>query len=376
MPLPDPASDLQRREFSRILIVKPSSLGDVIHALPVLHGLRARYPNAVIDWLIGAPFGPILDGQTGLRDVLIFERGRYGRMLRDATAGRHFLGFLAELRRRHYDLVIDLQGLFRTGFLTWATGAPVRLGFGSARELAWLFYNRRIDTPDPDEHAVDRYWRVAVMLGFADEPIRFDLSVADGARDAVAALLREHGVRDEQPFLAVVPGARWETKRWPAESFAQLIAGLAPRVPCVLLGSSGEAALCDSIASFSRARPVNLAGRTGILEMCALIDRAAVTVCHDSAALHVAVALGRPAVCLTGPTNPRRTGPYRRMEDVVRLELDCSPCYLRRISQCPYDHRCMRELAVETVAAAVQERLAAAHRLMRPDAAPMPAAPR
>ena len=108
---------------------------------------------------------------------------------------------------------------------------------------------------------------------------------------------------------------------------------------------------------FRRRAPINLAGRTSLRQLAAVLALAELVLCHDSAAMHLAVALERPLVCLIGPTNPLRTGPYRRSEDVVQLKLDCAPCYLRRLQECPHDHRCMKELDVTTVVAAASVRL-------------------
>lgn len=349
-------ADLAGREFHRILLVKPSSLGDVIHALPVLHCLRKRYPGAKIDWLIGSAFASLLDGNPDLSERIELDRQKFSRVGLSQRATRDFVRFVADLRRRRYDLVVDLQGLFRSGFLTRATGAGVRVGFADAREGATFFYTHKIATSPTDTHAVDRNLRVGELLGFVPEPVTFDFAMDDGLREQVAAILREHGVHELDHFVAIAPGARWETKAWPGANFVQMIDTLAEneQIPFVLLGGREDIDLCEQIASQCRTPLISLAGKTSIRQMIALLERAAVVVCHDSAPMHVAAALGRPLVCLTGPTNPARTGPYRRLEDVVRVSLPCSPCYLRKLSQCGFEHRCMSELRVEDVVSRVR----------------------
>ncbi len=354
-------SDLANRAYRRILLVKPSSLGDIVHALPVLHGLRTRFPEAKIDWFISSSFAPLLTGHHELDELILFDRRRYGRMGRDPRTATEFAGFVRNLRRRRYDLAIDLQGLFRTGFITWASGAPVRIGFRSAREGAWMFYTHRMAVDHPDMHAVDRYYRIAKVLGFDDVPVKFNLSLTEPVRTEAWDLLQANGITEAQRLVAVVPGARWETKVWLPDRFATTIDELHSRngsLRCILLGSHGEAALCQQVADACRSKPVNLAGRTSLPQLGAVLALADVVLCHDSAAMHLAVALERPLVCLVGPTNPLRTGPYRRSDDVLRSRLDCAPCYLRRLSQCRYDHCCMRELTVATVVAAVERGLA------------------
>lgn len=369
MPAPPTiGASLQERTFERVLLIKPSSLGDVVHALPVLHALRRRYPHAGIDWLVATPFASLLEGHPDISEVILFDRKRFARLARSLRVVREFLRFVGRLRARRYDLVIDLQGLFRSGFLAAASGAPVRIGFADAREGARMFYTHRLPPAPPDTHAVDRNYRVGELLGFADSPVEFPLPIPAAVRDEASALLRQVGLGAGEPYIAVAPAARWETKVWAGERFAAAIDALqeSRSTRCVLLGSPAEAETCRRISEACRTRPINVAGRTDVRLLAALLERAAVVLCHDSAALHLAVAFGRPLVCLIGPTNPRRTGPYRRLEDVVRLELDCSPCYFRRLRQCPHDHRCMRDLSTERVVAAVQRSLDRAERAVGP----------
>ncbi len=195
----------------------------------------------------------------------------------------------------------------------------------------------------------------------------------DSVRAEAGELLRERGVGDDESLVVVAPGARWETKRWAPKRFAEAIDGYSARVAArtVLVGSAEECSACDTITGACRpaswlcqsgpasklALPVNLAGETTLGCVAALIERSDLVLCHDSAAMHLGVALGRPLVCIVGPTNPHRTGPYRRPQDVLRLALDCSPCYLRRLAQCDHDHRCMTDLASGVVADAVYARL-------------------
>lgn len=353
--------DLSQRAFQRILIIKPSSLGDVIHALPVLHGLRARFPSAVIDWLIATPFAPLVDSHPDLNETIPFDRRRYGRIGWSPSATWEFMRFTKRLRKRRYDLTVDLQGLFRSGYLSWASRAPVRIGFRSAREGAWLFYTHRVDVPDPDAHAVDKNYLVGRQLGFNETPIEFRLYLSQQVRDQVASLLAENGLGSSRLPVVIAPGARWETKRWPPSRFAETIDRLVSidGVSCAVVGGPDEVDLCRQIVSLCKTRPVDLSGRTTLPQLAALIERAGVVLCHDSAAAHLAVALNRPVVCITGPTSPSRTGPYGRLDDVIRLDLDCSPCYLRRLERCMHGHRCMQDLAVSDVVQALRDRLEA-----------------
>ncbi len=348
-------SQLRDRVFKRILIVKPSSLGDVVHALPVLHGLRQRYPKAEISWLIGKPFASLIEGHPELDDVIPFDRARYSRFGRSAQATTAFVDFARALRRREFDLVIDLQGLFRSGLLTFVTGAAVRIGFASARELAWAFYNHRVRTPDPNLHAADKNYLVAKALGFDAVAMRFDLAVTDSERLRAEEILAAAGLGPTDRFVSVWPGARWETKRWAPERFAETIGRVFREhdLPSVLMGDPSERELCAQIAAESGVSPAVLAGSTGIRDAVSVTERSAVVLAHDSAPMHIAAALGRPLVAVCGPTNPARTGPYSAIDSVIQADLPCVPCYLKRLARCPYDHRCMADVTVDIVVCAV-----------------------
>lgn len=356
--------ELARREFRRILLIKPSSLGDIVHTLPLLHGLRARYPSAQIDWLVATQFAPLIAGHPDLSSVRMFDRKAYGRILQSGSALMDFARFVDSIRRQRYDLAIDLQGLARSAALAMLCGAPVRVGFRAAREGAPLTYTHHINATGRNVHAVDRNWRFAHALGFGGHPITFDLHVSVEERARAARSLHAAATRPARsapgasaavappPLVGVVPAARWNTKVWPESSFAALIDSIHDRTParCVLLGGREDTATCERIAAACRQMPGNLAGMTGVREFAAVISELSAVVCLDSAAAHFAAAFDRPLVCIVGPTNPARTGPYNRPDSVARVPLGCSPCYLRKLSQCRHEHRCMRELTVGVVA--------------------------
>ncbi|MFQ5423717.1 MAG: lipopolysaccharide heptosyltransferase I [Phycisphaerae bacterium] len=352
---------LAERKFRRILLIKPSSPGDIIHALPVLHGLRRRYPQARIEWLVATAFADLVAVDPRLGAVVRFDRRRFRLVGRSPRVTLDFLSFLRDLRSRDYDLVIDLQGLFRSGFMAFATRARVRIGFAAARELAWIFYTHRMTATRQDVHAADRNYAVAALLGFADVAMDFSPALTGEDRQAAARLRHASGIGGDGRYVVLVPATRWETKCWPASRFGWLAAAIrrAHGIPSILVGGADDRARGDDAAAASDGAAANLCGRTTLRELAALIEQATVVVTADSTPMHLAAAMGRPLVALFGPTNPARTGPYCRASDVLRVEdLDCSPCYYRRLTQCPHGHACMEQLTVETVAAEVSRRLA------------------
>ncbi|MFO0840534.1 MAG: lipopolysaccharide heptosyltransferase II [Phycisphaerae bacterium] len=338
----------------RILLIKPSSLGDVVHGLPVLAALRAAHPRAHIAWLIGRAFAPLLRGHPLIDELIEFDRRKFGRMLRNPLFALEFVRFARALRRRRFDLVIDLQGLFRSGLLAWLSGAPRRVGFAAAREFAWAFYSERVECPADARHAVDRNVHLARTLGLAIDRPKFPLALTDGERQCTAALA------DTGPFVAVLPGARWTTKRWPASSFAALIDRIHAEDGrrCVMIGGPDDRELADEITRGCANPPLNLVGATTLRQAAVLIERSLGVICVDSGPMHIAAALNKPIVALFGPTDPARTGPYSSSAEVVTHPVDCAPCLSR---SCRFAHQnCLRELSVEAVYRIVKARIPSA----------------
>jgi len=358
---------LADREFKRILLIKPSSPGDIIHALPVLHGLRARYPGAHIAWLVATPFVDLVAADPALSELIPFDRKRFGRLGRSWSVSVDFARFVRELAERKFDLVVDLQGLFRSGFLSLASGAGARLGFGDARECAWIFYSHRLRCGRGDVHAADKNAMLARRLGIDLCRMDFSIALTDDDRRVAEGLISEAGAAGSR-FAVLVPATRWETKCWAAERFGATAAGLLldAGMRSILVGGRDDVAAGETAARASGGAAMNACGRTTLRQLAAVIERAAIVITGDSTPMHVAAALGRPLVAIFGPTNPARTGPYGQLNDVLRLPLDCSPCYLKMLRQCPRGHACMVDMSVDRVVEAALARVnASAARTVR-----------
>lgn len=343
------------RSPERILIIKPSSLGDVTHGLPILHLVRKRFPKARISWLVVPYCAGLLQNHPDLDEVILFDRRRFAAAWRSPRALADLIRFHRALRSRRFDCVIDLQGLFRSGWLAWQTGAAVRVGFANARELAPLFYTHRVGIDTVEQHAIDRYLKIAEALGCPTEPLEYHFPTTEADQRHVAGLVEKLG-----RFAVLLPATNWLTKRWPVENFAALVRPLEERLglKCVVAGGADAAALAPGIAG-----ALNLAGKTSIPQLVALLQRASLVIANDSGPMHIASALGRPLVALFGPTNPVRTGPHKRLECVVRTEIECSPCYRRRCSH----QSCLRQLSVERVLAAAERQVVNAECRMQSD---------
>jgi lipopolysaccharide heptosyltransferase I len=321
----------------RILIVKPSAIGDVVHTLPILNLLRLRWPKAHISWLLTPGCAGLLDGHPQLDEVIPFDRKLFGRTWRSYTAASKLLTFSLSLRKKHFDLVVDLQGLFRSGLLSIATGARYIVGSTSAREFGWMFCTHLAPVDNWEQHAIDRYLAVAEYLGLGRSPVKFIFPTDAADRAYVDQLLPAN-----QRFAVLLPATHWQTKRWPIEHFARLVKPIEDNfgLKTVLAGGPDAAELAPAIPG-----AINLAGRTNLRQLVALLERADLVIANDTGPMHIASALNKPLVTMFGPTSPVQTGPYQRMNSVLQLDLPCSPCFSRRCSH----QSCLNMLGTEPV---------------------------
>ncbi|MFH0963243.1 MAG: lipopolysaccharide heptosyltransferase II [Planctomycetota bacterium] len=330
------------REIRRILIVKPSALGDIVHSLPLLGALRGNFPDAWIAWLVHKDFAAVLAGNGALDEVISWDRGRWDSTRRAWESLLGFGRFLRAIELGGFDLVIDLQGLFRSGLMSYATGAPVRVGFRSARELSHKFYNVRVDGPGIPMHAVDRYLLLADRLHLRRVSVDFPIVVDADARRRMRERFAD--VRDaRRPLVLVSPAARWPSKEWTIDGFAYVAGALVAerRAKVVFAGTARERSRADRIRARVGGDAVNLAGETSLKELVALLADADLFLTNDSGPMHIADALATPLVAVFGPTDPARTGPYRQRRHVVcPPDLDCAPCLRRYCS----DRRCMEAI--------------------------------
>lgn len=366
-----PSADLKSREFRRILLIKLSAVGDVVHTIPVLNALRRRYPSAQIDWLVTPAIAELLRHNPAISNVIEFARDDWSKPWR-LTPFVNYARLAGKLRANSYDLVVDMHGQFRTAVFVLASGAPVRIGFDrprasvwdasprrfpaearkhawhGAREGSWLAYTHHIPVPSLDIHAVDRYLSVGAMLGLEAAPPDFSFPIPQAASASVDTLLHERGLAGA-PLLAMAPGTIWETKHWGTGKFAEVARHFLHKGFAVaLMGSRRERIVCEAVARLAPGA-VDMAGETTLTELVALIRRSAISVTNDSGPMHLAVALGRPVVCIFGPTDPVWIGPYGRAGAVLQAGVPCSPCLLRQLSRCHHGHVCMEDVSARAV---------------------------
>lgn len=299
----------------RMLIIKPSALGDVATTLPLLCDLRNLFPHSRIDWLIDPVLADLVRGHDAVNDLIYFDRRKIAGWLTHGTARSNLRTLMRTLKQNQYDVVLDAQGLLRSAFLAKVSGAPVRVGFADAREGARFLYTHHSTISRQRELAVVRMRSLATVIGSQNQCVEFRMPVQPTALAKIKTL-----VPADQALAAVIPGARWDAKRWSEQGYSQIVRHLADAGMCVLvLGAPGEKVLCRQVIEQSQVAAINLAGSTTLAELIAAISLCRIIIGNDSGPLHVAAALGRPLVGLYGPTDPASVGPYGQMEHVLRF---------------------------------------------------------
>ena len=337
----------------KILILKPSSLGDVIHALPVLRLLKKAHPSSEIYWWLESSLVGLLQDDPDLAGIIPFERQRWANPLYWPEAWRS----LQEIRAHHFDWVIDLQSLLRSGIVAWLANGEFTIGLDDPREGARAFYDITVPRPSYNTHAVDWYKSVLPWLKVSvDSEIDWI-----PARPGVAEAIQQKWEPDASPWIVLQPGARWKNKRWPAEHFVELVRqalNAFDNVKFVVLGSVADGPMGAAIADVSPSRCLNLTGATSLPEMVEWIRLSQCMVTNDTGPMHVAAALGKPVISLFGPTEPRRTGPYGQLANVNRLPLPCAPCMK---STCSWHEplECLRGISPSKVLAMLELRIGA-----------------
>jgi lipopolysaccharide heptosyltransferase I len=326
----------------RFLIVKLSSLGDIIHALPVLAALRDTFLRARIDWLIERRWQSLLEGNPDLNETIVLN----------GSSVREFFRCAKRLRQENYTAVLDVQSLYRSAILARRTPAAEHIGFSwsVAREHpASLFYSKRVKTKA--KHIVDQNLALAEAAGARLDSVRFPLFVTSDSQGTIDQLLRSSSI---ERYIVLSPGGGWRYKRWPPERFGELALRLwdAHRYRIIVNAGPRESMLAEVVLGHAGiAMPIMV--QYALPELKALLMRADLVVACDSGPLHLAAALGTPVVGLYGPTDPARNGPYGGRDIVIRNAGEEDTTHDRE----DFDSEAMLSITVDQVFAAVEDRL-------------------
>ncbi|MCR4310004.1 MAG: lipopolysaccharide heptosyltransferase II [Deltaproteobacteria bacterium] len=335
-----------------LLVRATNWLGDAVMTTPALAGLRGAFPGARIVLLAKPLVAELFRHHPDVDEVIVYERpGRH-----EGTLGR--LRLAGELRRRRFDGALLLQNAFDAALLAFLARIPERAGYPTdGRRLL-------LSLPVPLTHAILQRHEVEYYLCLLDglgvprpEPPTLKLLVTDEERAGIGSRLASLGLTPGTPIVAINPGATYgSAKRWYPDRFAAVADALSEEwgAAVVVVGSPAEAPLAGEIVAAARRGVVNLAGKTTVREMMALLSLSSFLVTNDSGPMHIGAALGVPLVAIFGPTDWRRTSPWTSLAKVVRVEIDCSPCR-RRV--CDRGHECMLGVTPEMVVDAARQLL-------------------
>lgn len=375
-----------------ILIIKLSAIGDVVHTLPALTTLHQRFPEANIAWLVEEEAGALLTHHPYLKRVIVFKRKRWLKNLKHVSrwyaTAQDMVSFIKELRSTNYDLIIDFQGLLKSGVLVLLSRGSRKAGYDKTRELSYCFLNERVPADSMDNHAVERNNNlvkalVAPVPGagvsslktphcvWQDEnttvmkhPLHYrhlghdgcTIAITEEEKKNVTRFLRDQQLSLDKRLVIVHTQARWDTKRWAPRKMAELSDRLIERYGAhiIFTGGKDDTPASEEIVTLMRHTAVNAAGKTTLKELACLLKHAKLMITTDSGPMHIAAAMGTPVVALFGPTAPWRTGPYTDNALTVSTHLPCSPCFKRR---CDRGNTCMQGISVAAVLAAVDKQM-------------------
>jgi lipopolysaccharide heptosyltransferase II len=321
----------------KILIVLHGSIGDVTRALPLAKLLRRGFPRASLAWSVEPAAYPLLEGHPAIDEIILFNRG---------GGWKSFAHFLAHVRARRFDLVLDLQRHLKSGFISWASGAPRRLGFhpADAKEGNGFFNNLHIERCGETIAKLDHYLKFADFLGIPRTPLEWDISLTAAEWQAVEGHLA--GVSNSYAVLFV--GTRWPSKQWFPQQMAECARMLQADydLDVILLGGKDDRELARQASAVDRV--LDRVGKTTLREAVGIIQRAKLAVGPDTGLMHIAAAVGTPVISLWGATDPQRTGPVGFADLVIRGQAPCAPCKRRR---CAIGRICMQSITTSMIAA-------------------------
>ncbi|HIJ59452.1 MAG TPA: glycosyltransferase family 9 protein [Nitrospirae bacterium] len=312
-------------------------MGDIIHSLPVLNALFQNFKDAEIHWLIAKGLDGLLQNHPMIKKLLIINKDQWKKINSIGKTIKELSILSKSLRYESYDIVIDLQGLLRSGILTAMTGAPFKIGFSDAREGSSIFYNQRVKG-DKDIHAVNRYLRIIKALtGIETKEIKFPFPPFNPSNEIIKL------VDSLKDYYVIVPGARWQSKRWSPDKFAEAACLLENR--SIIIGGKDDIPISQFIKEKARDKVIDLTDKTNLKDLVFIISQASLVLTNDTGPMHIASALERPLLAIFGPTNPIRTGPFGTKHKVIKAEIACSPCYKRTCSKMD----CMNNISVNKV---------------------------
>ena len=331
--------------MKKILVIKLRYIGDVVLSTPVLRSLRQQYPEAKLGCLVNSGTQEVLTYNPHIDEVLVVSRGKI----------REQVQFCLELRARRFDCVIDLTDGDRSAFLTWISGAPVRIGFNGEKRWRGVLYSNCVSTENSAGHILEHHAQALTLLGVNSMGNGLEVYVAKEHEQNAQAILGQFGL-DRRRWVMIHPAARYWFKAWPVERFAVLSDWLnGTDISVVLVGHIQDHEIAEKIRAVVNTPLISLVGKTSLLELAALMKQADLFLGNDTGLMHIAAAVGCPVLGLFGPTNPMVWGPRGTKTKVIYKGLDCRACFHPGCIR--GEDNCMKQITVDEVYAAALELL-------------------
>jgi heptosyltransferase-1 len=342
--------DLSR--VRRLLIIKLSAMGDVLHAIPVSAAIGRTYPNLEITWVVEESCAPIVEGNRYLSRIVTLPKLRPSTMRRPETR-RRYMQRLREIHSLGCEVALDLQGLTKSALIAVASGAKARVGYHYLREASGLFV-QPAPRRDGSIHVVDHYLDVARYVGAEVGKAEFPLDIPESAVRSVDTMLKAGGVNTGAPFVSINPAAGHPLKLWGAANYAVLADAVQNRLGLPVVMVTADLAVASAVSSQAAVPMVDLSGRTDIKQLMEVVRRSAVHVCGDTGSGHLAAAFERPVVSLIGPTDPQRVCPYGQRDNVITHRSACAASCTDR--HCAFSSaRCLEAITVAEVVARIEQ---------------------
>ncbi|MGA2914761.1 MAG: glycosyltransferase family 9 protein [Sedimentisphaerales bacterium] len=318
-------------QFKKILIIKPSALGDIVQALPAVCCLAESFPDAQIDWFVRPEYSALLENHPCIHNLVIFDRKKLGKWWFKPDAFTELVRLIKQLRTEKYNIVFDFQGRFRSAIFAWFSGCNQRIGMAPTQELTGIFYTQKIRQMHSSVHLVDYFLDMVATAGAkpsasprgergkADFGLKPDKQIVDEVKNILIS-----NKTNPDNYAVFAPAATVEAKRWPIENFASLSERIHKKYQCSIVGVGveSEKTIVRQFESLSNVPVVNLAGKTNVKRLISLLASAKVVVSNDTGPAHIAAALGVPLAIIFGFTNPSRVGPYGRKETIAAIDAD------------------------------------------------------
>jgi lipopolysaccharide heptosyltransferase I len=343
----------------KVLIIRLTSIGDVLHCTPVANELKTALPSCHITWLVGEVPSELLFFNPFIDDVYVWPKERWEKALRAGNfreAWELWRKLQEELRTRDFDVVLDIHGLFLTGMIASTVNARRRIGMRGTREFNHLFVTETVSGAENSRHLIFRYLSVLKALGIQAADSHMKLFLSGEAVNFAQGFFQNNGIKQNTPVIAISPATTWSAKNWPPEHFAAVINGLRGEYQVLLCGAPSDRKIADQIIRRVEMPLVDAVGKTSLLQMAALLSQSTMLLAGDTGPLHMAVALNVPTVSVFGATDPAVYGPLSGPHIVLKADTKCAPCNKRK---CPWrDVKCMSSISPDLV---IQE----IHKLIR-----------